>query len=172
MRENAHSKAIPAETLAQAQMKADEILALLQPYLLALTPAERHEIPKLGAKRLSFVEKAFELAQQNGVLRPAFFDMAAFETDFHEAHGLWTLVNTVRQLLEGLEDTEMAAGSAAFLEALTFYKSVKMAADGDVPGAKAVYEALRPGFMGGRRKNGAAETETVTETVKETIALA
>jgi hypothetical protein len=40
-----------------------------------------------------------------------------------------------------------------------------MAAAQDVPGAKAVYEELKPRFPGGKRKSG----ETVTETIKKRL---
>ena len=63
----------------------------------------------------------------------------------------------------------MTAGSEAYQAALVFYKSVKMAAAQDVPGAKAVYEELRTRVPGGKRKTGAAETETITETIKKEV---
>jgi hypothetical protein len=82
--------------------------------------------------------------------------MGAFGADFSDAHGLWTLFNTVQQLEEGIGDTEMTAGSEAYQAALVFYKSVKMAAAQDIPGAKAVYEELKTRFpqRGGRREAG------------------
>jgi hypothetical protein len=40
----------------------------------------------------------------------------------------------------------MTAGSEAYQAALVFYKSVKMAAAQDIPGAKAVYEELKTRF--------------------------
>lgn len=53
----------------------------------------------------------------------------------------------------------MTAGSEAYQAALVFYKSVKMAAAQDVPGAKAVYEELKTRFPGGKRKTGETETD-------------
>jgi hypothetical protein len=53
--------------------------------------------------------------------------VVVFGTDFAETHGLWTLLNTVRQLEEGISDTEMTAGSEVYQAALVFYKSLKMA---------------------------------------------
>jgi hypothetical protein len=47
---------------------------------------------KMGEKTLSFVEKAHEFAQQNPNLVPPFLDMAAFDTDFADAHNLWSVV--------------------------------------------------------------------------------
>jgi hypothetical protein len=107
--------------------------------MIALTPAERHELPKIGEKTISFVEKAYDFAQQNPNLVPPYLDMAAFGTDFGDAYGLWTLVNSIRQLEEN-------AGSEAYQAALVFYKSVKMAAAQDIPG--------------GKRKSGETGTET------------
>jgi hypothetical protein len=108
----------------------------------------------MGEKTLSFVEKAYDFAKQNPNLIPPYLDLDAFGADFTDAHGLWSLSNTVRQLGEGLDDTEMAAGSEAYQAALVFYKSVKMAAAQDIPGAKAVYEELKTRFpQGGRPRS-------------------
>jgi hypothetical protein len=63
----------------------------------------------------------------------------------------------------------MTAGSEAYQAALVFYKSVKMAAAQDIPGAKAVYEELKTRFPSGKRKNGETEAETVTETIKKEV---
>jgi len=102
--------------------------------------------PPKRDRLLAFVEKAYEYALQNPHLAPPYLDMAAFGIDFADAHGFWTLLNTVRQVEEGIDDTEMAAGGEAYQAALVFYKSVKIAAAQDVPGAKAVYEELRTRF--------------------------
>jgi hypothetical protein len=147
MKDNKHVQAIPQDVLTQAQTKSNEVSALLAPYVVALTPAERYELPKVGEKTISFVEKAYDFAQQNPNLVLPYLDMAAFGTDFGDAYGLWTLVSSIRQLDENTSDTEMAAGSEAYQAALVFYKSVKMAAAQDIPG--------------GKRKTSEIETETV-----------
>ncbi|GMO43857.1 MAG: hypothetical protein Pg6C_05730 [Treponemataceae bacterium] len=159
MKENTHTQAVPQDVLTQVQTKIHEVLTLLSPYLLALTPAERQGMPKMGEKTLGFVEKAYDFAAQNPNLVPPYLDMAAFGADFGDAHGLWTLHNAVVQLEEGLGDTEMAAGSEAYQAALVFYKSVKMAAAQDIPGAKAVYEELKTRFpqTGRKRREPPAE---------------
>ncbi|MDR2632331.1 MAG: hypothetical protein LBC51_01735 [Treponema sp.] len=157
MKDNKHSQAIPSTVLTQAQTKVDEAKTLLAPYLLALTPAERQGMPKMGEKTIGFVEKAYDFARQNPNLVPPYLEVDAFGVDFSDAHGLWTLLNSVQQLEEGVSDTEMTAGSEAYQAALVFYKSVKMAAAQDIPGAKAVYEELKTRFPGGKRKAGNGE---------------
>ena len=120
---------------------------MLAPYILALPPAERHGLPKMGEKTISFVEKAYDFAGQNPGLVPPYLEIDAFGVDFSDAHGLWT-----RQMEEGIDDTEMIAGSEAYQAVLVFYHSVKAAADQNIPGAKAVYEELKTRFpqRGGR----------------------
>jgi len=152
MKTNKHTQAIPADVLTQAQARIGEVKELLAPYMLALTPAERREMPKMGPKTIHFVEKSYDFAMQNQNLLPPFLNMDTFRNDFEDAHGLWTLINSIRQLEQNANDTEMAAGSEAYQAALVFYNSVKTAASQDVPGAKAVYEALRHRFPGGKRK--------------------
>ncbi|MDR0557268.1 MAG: hypothetical protein LBG43_05290 [Treponema sp.] len=84
--------------------------------------------------------------------------------DFGDAHGLWTLLNRVQQLEQTLDDTEMIAGSEAYQAALVFYKSVKMAAAQDIPGAKAVYAELKTRFpQTGRRRSGSPPDGSVTD---------
>jgi hypothetical protein len=64
----------------------------------------------MGEKTIAFVEKAYDFSLQNLALVPPYLDTAAFGADFADAHGLWTLLNTVQQLEEGVGDTEMTAG--------------------------------------------------------------
>jgi hypothetical protein len=171
MKENRHLQAIPSTVLTQALGKINEVKTLLSPYLVTLTPAERQEIPKMGPKTLDFVEKAHDFALENPTLVPAFLNLGEFTIDFTDAHGLWTLLNAIQQLEEAVDDTEMVAGSESYQSALVFYKSVKMGAEQNVLGAKAIYDELRPRFPRGRRHTGESETETetVTETIKRKV---
>ena len=103
MKDNQHTQAIPTAVLTQAQSKVDELSALLAPYMLALTPAERRELPKMGEKTIGFVEKAYDFAQKNPNLVPPYLAIGAFGVDFSDAHSLWTLLNTVQQLEQSSE---------------------------------------------------------------------
>jgi len=163
MKNNKHTLAIPDDILAQAQAKVDDIRELLSPYILALTATERREMPKMGPKTIHFVEKSYDFAMQNPNFLPSFLNMDIFSNDFGNAHGLWTLVNSIRQLEHNVADTEMAAGSEAYQAALVFYNSVKTASAQNIPGAKAVYEELKRRFPGGRRKAGKSTPAPVKE---------
>jgi hypothetical protein len=150
--ENKHVIPIPSEVLAQAQTNIDATLALLAPYLLPLTPAERHDLPKMGDKTLSFVEKAQDYAHQYPALCPSYLDLQAFDTDMTDATGLRKVHIVAKQLSSDIDDTVMGAGSEAYQAALVFYNAVKAAAAQDIPGAKEVYNDLKARFPSIKRK--------------------
>ncbi|MDR0537354.1 MAG: hypothetical protein LBH04_04835 [Tannerellaceae bacterium] len=153
MRNNIHQQAIPAQVLQEIHTKLKDAYALLTPYAVPLTPAERKYILKMGPRTLEFVEKAHEFASQNPSLRPSFLDMTVYDADFADAHNLWSIQNTAEQINELLADTAMAAGSDAYHESLIFYRSVKEAASQDVPGAKAISEELGKRVPHGKGRN-------------------
>jgi hypothetical protein len=72
MKDNQHVQAIPLTVLTQAQIKIDEAKTLLALYLLALTPVERRELPKIGEKTIGFVEKAYDFVRQSPNLVPPY----------------------------------------------------------------------------------------------------
>jgi hypothetical protein len=61
------------------------------PTYAALTSEERRELPKMGAKTISFVEKAYDFTRQNPNLVPPYLDLAAFGVDFNAVRSLWTV---------------------------------------------------------------------------------
>jgi hypothetical protein len=88
--------------------------------------------------------------------------MGAFDIDFKDAHGLWSLLTVIKQLEEAVEDTIMAAGSEAYHAALAFYHNVQA-------GAKAIVEDLKTRFPGGKRQSGTTGTEKVTDPTKKQV---
>jgi hypothetical protein len=157
MKNDKHTTAIPEATITRVYGQIAAVVEVLTSLTSAFTSHERQTMLKMGDKSLAFVEKAHDYAVDNPALTPSYLDMTAFDVDFADAHGLWSLLTLVKQLEEALEDTVMAAGSEAFHAALAFYHNVQAAAKDDIPGAKAICEDLTPRFPGGRRKAGAAD---------------
>jgi hypothetical protein len=150
--DNKHNKSIPSEVLKEAQDSLNKAISILLPYLLPLTPEERHHLFKMGDKSVSFVEKAFDYAKHYPELCPSYLDLSAFEVDVTDAIGLRVLNVSACQLADNIEDTSMLAGSEAFQSALIFYNAVKAATAQDIPGAKEVYNDLKSRFPGVKRK--------------------
>ncbi len=146
--EDKHNEAIPAEELAKAQELINTLAKILKPYLSSLTPKERQENLKLGDKRLAFGTKAYEYATAYSQFCPAYLDMESFRTDMADVNNLRLLEISLRQLVDGVDDTVMIAGGEAYNQALVFYQAVKQAAKQDIVGAKAIYNELHSHFPG------------------------
>ncbi len=137
---------IPEEVITQVSEGLAIIVNLLQPYLIALRPQDRHDIPKMGDGTGPFVEKCLAYAQSSPQFAPPYMDVEALLMDM-KVHGqLIPLFRTVKQISDGLDDTTMEAGSESYLNALSYYNSVKLAAKSNVPGAKAIYDDLKKRF--------------------------
>lgn len=128
----------------------------LKPYLIALTPAERQELPKMSDGTVPFVKKSLEYAQTNAAFVPAYIDVNELKTDLNAVEALSQIFRPVAQLNLNLEDTITLSGSEAYVASLAFYNSVKQAAKMNVPGAKAIADDLRMRF-GGQGKRPASE---------------
>jgi hypothetical protein len=153
MESNNHSHAIPPEVVEQMKQKTREMRELLAPYATPLTPQERRDLPVMGEKTVSFVEKAFEFAEANPDLCPTYLDMEAYRIDFADAIGLRVVHNSALQVFETVDDIVLLAGSEAYQSSLAFYNYIKLLASQDVPSAKAIYEELKKRFPRRKRKS-------------------
>lgn len=145
-------KKIPANILQDAHIKLDEVMSLLKPYLVALSQQERRAFVKIETESINFLELSHEIAAGYPELFPTFLRMAAFREEFSAAHELWLVAGKINQLRENINDTEMLAGNYALETALAFYHTVKIAAMRDIPGARVIYEELKPAFQSRKQK--------------------
>ena len=159
--QNEHSVAIPANVLAEAQEKVNEVAELLKPYLFNLTPAQRMERLKLGDKSLAFASKSYDYASSNAEFVPSYLNMEMFDIDMKDTTGLRVLQITLNQIATGVDDTVMISGGESYNAALVFYNAIKQAAKQNVPGAKTIYEELKKRFPGrpAKKNNEQAEKE-------------
>ena len=137
---------IPEELIADVTSKLVNIVNQLKPYLIALTPTERQELPKMGDGTLPFVQKCLGYCKSNPEFAPAFINFEALVADMKVYEQLLPVYRMVLQLENKLNDTSMEAGAESYISALGYYNSVKMAAKSDAPGAKAIYEDLKKRF--------------------------
>jgi hypothetical protein len=144
--ENVISIEIPASDIQIVKDALATINSTLSPYLLALTPEQRKTIPKMSDGTEPFVAKVMDYAVSDPQFAPPYMDVPEMKKDFDAVTQLMPLLRTVDQLEDNLSDTAMMAGSEAYVAALSYYNSVKMAAKMNVPGAKAIYEDLRKRF--------------------------
>ncbi|GAB4338781.1 MAG: hypothetical protein OHK0038_17620 [Flammeovirgaceae bacterium] len=158
-KENTVSIQINPQDLNKVISLLGEVQTILKPYLIALTPEERKELPKMSDKTTPFVEKALEYAKSNPEFAPAYLNINELSIDVKAVNDLTSIVRPVEMLNENLNDTILLSGSEAYSAALTFYNSVKQAAKMNVPNAKSIYEDLKKRFEGQGRKKENGKTE-------------
>jgi hypothetical protein len=130
--------------------KVDDALkaveAAIGNYLVALTPKERQELPKMGDKSFPFVSKVLDYSESNKEFTPPYVDTAEMKRDFKAVDDLQSRARKLRQILSNVDDTVTLAGSEAYVAALSYYNSVKLASKLSVPNAKTIFEDLRVRF--------------------------
>ena len=142
---------IPLSILRDAHLKLEEVINMLDPYLVALNPPERQGLARMGAESFEFIEVSYGLAVGNPELLPAFVDASIFGEDFSIAQELWSFTAKLDQLKDIINDAEMAAGNYGLEAALAFYNMIKIAARHDIPGARMIFEELKSRRPSGRR---------------------
>jgi hypothetical protein len=144
--DNKINYSIPEEVIAEATSKLNDVVNIFKPYLIALTPTERQELPKMGDGTLPFVQKCLSYCQSNPEFAPSFVDFEGLASDMKVYEQLLPIYRLIFQLENKLNDTTMEAGAESFVIALSYYNSVKYAARMDAPGAKAIAEDLSKRF--------------------------
>lgn len=129
------------ETDMTAILAALESLRAKLPFLVMLTPEERRTILKLGDKSVAFMEKALDAARKHPEALPAGFSLAEFEKDVKLVEQLTQIRAELTALLQGVDDTLMAAGSETMTHSVTVYSYLKTAAR-RTPGLRDVIEGL------------------------------
>lgn len=139
------SAALPDNIIAQIRTKLTEIEALL-PFLVSLSSAERKKLPKITSASAFFVSDALTAAGSNPSFLPPYVSVAELEKDLTLFEQLEKISLPLARLSDAVADTTTAAGSEAYVAALSFYNSVKRAAKDGAPGAQDIYERLRKRF--------------------------
>jgi len=95
------------------------------PFLIGVSPEERQTLPKMGDKTVAFVNKALDVVNRHPEILPGNFDAQAFIADVELVNALRPVQGELRDLLEKVDDTVLAAGSEAFSAALRVYQFAK-----------------------------------------------
>jgi hypothetical protein len=115
----------------------------LQPYLIALSPNERNNLPKINDKTFSFVNKATEYAGTNPEFTPIHIDVDSLTADVNTVAALRSIAGVLEQTVAYLNDTILLTGSEALVASLSYYNSVKHAAQKGHINAKPIHEDLK-----------------------------
>ena len=118
------------------QADKDAVLAAIRtikeklPFLIDLSPEERHTLPKMGDKSNAFVGKAAEIATQNSDFLPRSFNVNELASDVALYDDLRSISLALTPVAELIDDTMLEVGSEAYAAALTVYQYAKNAGQG------------------------------------------
>jgi hypothetical protein len=143
---------IPEADMAEIKASIETLRTKLLPHLKTLSPDDRHELPKMGDKTVSFVQKALEHCRQNPDLVPQFLNVNELALDVQAVETFRSLYRPLEQITDGLSDTIILAGSEAYTAGLMFYNSTKNAAKSKIQKAETIYNDLSNRFPGKPRK--------------------
>ena len=147
-------KKLTPEVLHKVRRKLDELIKILEPCLISFPPSEKHASGKTGEELIPFLKMSNELAVEYPDLFPAFIKTASFREEFLTTSELWELLAKINQVRDLVSDAEMMSGEKTLETAMAFYDTVKMAARRDIPGARIIFEELKPAFLSGCRGPG------------------
>lgn len=153
MSKNQISVDIPVDVVAQISTKFQEIKDLLAPYMGTLTIEERKSLPKMSDKSVAFVNKVIEYTVSNPKFIPTMMDAEECKKDYKANQTLLPLHAASQQVGEIMKDTLMLCGHEAYVQALYYYGSVKLAARAGDPEAKTIAEDLKKRFPKGRNSS-------------------
>lgn len=105
----------------QAVLAAVQTIRQKLPFLVDLSPEERHKLPKMGDKSRAFVGQALTVATQNEDVLPRSFDVEEFKRDVELLDALQPVAAALAQLYELVDDTLLEVSSEAYASALAVY---------------------------------------------------
>lgn len=141
--------AVLDETDVEAVFAALDVIRDKMPFLMGLTPSERRQIAKIGQKSQTFVGRALDVATQHSTLMPRCLNVEEARRDLALFEALNPILQSLSQLRELVEDTQMVAGSEAYAAARLAYNSAKTA--GKSMGLDDVIEDLAQRFRKTRK---------------------
>ena len=143
--DNKLSVNLTAANISDLKTFHNQFLSIL-PFLKGLSPEDRQALPKISVANKVFVEDAIMAAKNNPTLLPAYLNILEIEKDLILYQQLDEFVNLIAQTAEKLRDTQIIAGSEAFVSALTIYRLFEAASNAGMPGSDAIYQQLRTRF--------------------------
>lgn len=153
-KENAISIEIPEAEITRVMELLNEVNGILDQYLVSLTPEQRRTIPKMADGSEPFVMKVLSYCKSDPIYCPPFLNVEELDKDFKVVEQLNPVYRNLNSLLDRVRDTKMLAGSESYVNSLSYYNSVKLAAKKNVGNAETVFDDLRKRFeANGKRKS-------------------
>jgi hypothetical protein len=159
---------MPQNVIDMLNTDFNSIKELLDNFSQHLRALDRMRLNGVGIKKLGFIERAYELALENGEFLPHYLTLERFGTDIQYFMDFRSLTDLVTQIREKLWNITIQSADIAYTDALEFYASVREAAKRRVDAAESIHNALSPFF---RRHRSGTEEPTEKQALRDFKAL-
>jgi len=159
---------MPQSIIDNLNQDFNSIKELLDNFSQHLRALDRRRLNGVGIHKLGFINRAYELALENGEFLPHYLTLERFGTDIQYFVDFRSLVDLVTQIREKLWNITIQSADIAYTDALEFYASVREAAKRRVDAAETLHNALSVFF---RHHRGEAEQPTEKQELKDFKAL-
>jgi hypothetical protein len=157
---------MPQEIIDSLNHDLNAIKDSLDEYSQHLRSLDRMRLNGVGIKKMGFIERAYEIALENGEFLPHYLTIERFGTDIQYFMEFRTLVDLVSQIREKLWNITIQSSDIAYTDALEFYASVREAAKRRVDAAETIHNELSPFFKSRGRRT---EAEDAPPTKKQAL---
>lgn len=146
--ENLISVSFTDEEMQQVEEHMTAIKGLLEGKCITLTPKQRKQYGRLGNRTENWVKKVVDYTGSQPALSPAFLDKAEMDKDYTARQTLLPRLNKLKSVYNMVDDTLLLIGYDLYSSSRAYYKNVRILAEQNVAGAKAVYDDLSDQFSG------------------------
>ena len=137
----------------------NDMKSVLDNYSAHLRALDRKRLNGVGVRKLGFIERAYELALENGEFLPHYLTVERFGEDLQYFLEFQTLTSLCDQIREKLWNITLQSADIAYTDALEFYASVREAAKRRVDAAETLHHDLSQFFKSRGRRTGEEPTE-------------
>jgi hypothetical protein len=116
-----------------------------------LTGTDRRRLVGTGVRNNGFIDKAFDIAQDNPQFIPAHFNVEALIANMHDLEDLRQLLWTLQQFTQVVSNALLVHSDSYYRDALRIYTSLQEQTRNRVDGAEPLFRALQT-FFSRRRK--------------------
>jgi hypothetical protein len=125
-----------------------------------LTGTARRRLFSAGVRNYGFIDKAFDIAQDNPSFMPPNFNLTKLFDNLRDLEDLRQLMLVLQQFEQAVSNAFMLQADSCYRDALRIYGSLKEQTKARVPGAEPLYDALRTFF---KKRRGESDEPTEIE---------
>lgn len=121
-----------------------------------LTPEERRQYGSIAEQNKLFVNKVKMYMEQYPDYVPRYIDKAEFDRDYQARTDLEPRYSRLKSIMEQITDTKVLLDHDNYQASLSFYRSIRVLSQENIPGSNVIADDLKQFFHRGKNKS---ETE-------------